>query len=396
MAPEAGMVAPPESAGPTQHAEHAQHTHEADPARWADLRDKLARLAEVARAHDLDTLVLREPAALTWLLGARVNVPQTLDAACLDVIVHVGASGTALTVVTNAIEAPRLRDTELAGLDTACDVRWEVVPWWKPRDGRLPSGPRVGADRPLAGSVPVGADLAALRRQLTPHQQHLLAQVCRDTAAAATAAALTLSPGTTGYAAAGALAHELLERELDPIVLLVGGADHLATYRHPLPLPEPVGERAMLVACGRRHGLVASVTRIVSFTPLDAQQRDAYTRLLRVEQAFLDASRVGARLGDVVSEGCAAYGTQGFDPEEWHRHHQGGLSGFQPREFPAHAGSDLVLGDGAVVAWNPSADGWKVEDTTLVLPHGARTLVTDDHWPSLDVGGRSRPDVLCR
>ncbi|TQM55213.1 M24 family metallopeptidase [Humibacillus xanthopallidus] len=386
MAPEAGVEARHES----------PHAHESDPARWADLGDKLARLTDLARAHDLDTLVLREPAALTWLLGARVNVPQTLDAACLDVIVHVGASGTELTVVTNAIEAPRLLDTELAGLDAACDARWEVVPWWESRDGRLPSGTRVGCDRALRGSVPVGPDLAALRRRLTPHQQGLLEEVCSDTAAAATAAALTLSPSTTGYAAAGALARELLERGLDPIVLLVGGADHLATHRHPLPLPETVGERAMLVACGRRHGLVASVTRIVSFTPLDEQQRDGYARLLRVERAFLDATRVGARLGDVVSEGCAAYGRHGFDPEEWHRHHQGGLSGFQPREFPAHAGSDHVLGDGAVVAWNPSAAGWKVEDTTLVLPEGARTLVTDEQWPSIDIGGRRRPDVLVR
>jgi antitoxin VapB len=178
MAPEAGVEARPES---------PQHAHEMNPARWADLGDKLARLTDLARTHDLDTLVLREPPALTWLLGARVNVPQTLDAACLDVIVHVGASGAALTVVTNAIEAPRLRDTELAGLDTACELRWDVVPWWESRDGRLPSGPHVGSDRPLTGSVPLGADLAALRRRLTPKQQGLLTEVCRDTAAAATA-----------------------------------------------------------------------------------------------------------------------------------------------------------------------------------------------------------------
>ena len=44
-----------------------QHTHEVDPRRWADLGQKLTRLAEVARGRDLDTLVLREPAALTWL-----------------------------------------------------------------------------------------------------------------------------------------------------------------------------------------------------------------------------------------------------------------------------------------------------------------------------------------
>ena len=42
----------------------------ADPDRWADLPEKLATLA--ARVHDrgLDTVVLRDPANLTWLLSA--------------------------------------------------------------------------------------------------------------------------------------------------------------------------------------------------------------------------------------------------------------------------------------------------------------------------------------
>ena len=99
----------------------------------------------------------------------------------------------------------------------------------------------------------------------------------------------------------------------------------------------------MLVACARRYGLVASVTRIVSFDPLGSDERDAYERLLHVEQAFLDASRAGARLGDVVAAGTAAYGAHGFDPHEWHRHHQGGFSGFQPREFPASPASDELV-----------------------------------------------------
>jgi hypothetical protein len=37
-----------------------------------------------------------------------------------------------------------------------------------------------------------------------------------------------------------------------------------------------------------------------------------------------------------------------------------------------------------------------VEDTTLVLADGARTLVHDDDWPTVDVGGRRRPAVLVR
>lgn len=367
-------------------------------ARWSDLGEKLAVLADLAARLDLDCLVLREPANLTWLLGARVNVPQTLDAACLDVVVHCadGAGVPSVTVVTNAIEAPRLREAELAGLDEACRVDWDVVPWWEGRDDRLPTGARVGSDRSLPATGAVAAELAQVRRRLTTHQRTLLGEVCRDGAAAATAAALAIAPTSTGYEAAGVLAGELLARGLDPVVLLVGGADHLEAHRHPLPVAEPVGDRVLLVACARRHGLIASVSRIVSFVPLGGADRDAYERLLRVEQTFLDQSVVGARLGDVVTAGTGAYAAHGFAADEWHRHHQGGLSGFVPREYPAHPGSDEALREGAVVAWNPSAAGWKVEDTCLVLPDGAHPLVDDGTWPTVTVGGRRRPDVLVR
>jgi antitoxin VapB len=361
----------------------------ADRDRWADLPEKLAALAAVARDRRLDTLVLRDPATLTWLLGGRVNVPQTLDAACLDVVVDVEGEPR-ITIVTNAIEGPRLRDTELAGIDAA----WDVVAWWEGRDPKLPRGATVGSDRPLPESVPVGPELARLRRHLTARQRLLLRGVCGDTAAAATAAAVGLTPATTEYQAAGLLARELLDRELDPIVLLVGGESHLDAHRHPLPTGAPLGGRGMLVACGRRHGLVASVTRIISFDPLGSDERDAYERLLRVEQVFLDTSVVGARLGDVVAAGTAAYGTHGFDPDEWHRHHQGGFSGFQPREFPASPASDEIVTEGAVLAWNPSGGGWKVEDTTLVDAAGPEPMVHDEAWPTVKVGDRLRPDVL--
>jgi len=271
------------------------------------------------------------------------------------------------------------------------------VPWWTPRDERLPSGPGVGADRPAGGTVDVSTAATALRRVLDPRQQRLLAEVGRDAAAAATRAALRLTPTVSEYAAAGTFAAELLAAGLDPVVLMVGGGDRPGVHRHPLPTGAPLGERAMLVCCARRHGLIASVTRVVAFGRLDPARRDSYHRLLEVERAFLDASRPGTRLGDAFSAGTAAYTVHGFAADEWHRHHQGGLSGFTPREFPAHAGSDIELASGSVVAWNPSADALKVEDTAVVgAAEGPRLLVHDPDWPSLQVGGRSRPDVLVR
>jgi antitoxin VapB len=355
-----------------------------------DLAEKLSVLREVASRRGIRALVLRDPATLGWLLGARVHVSQTLDSACLDVVIQDAATAPRLRMVTNAIEAPRLRDTELAGLDAA----WDVVPWWAARDDRLPAGPAVGADRPLPGTVDVAADLAAARRVLTAHQVEQLRAVCRDAAEAATAAAKRLGPTLSEYAAAGTLAAELLDRALDPVVLFAAGHERIGPHRHPLPTTAPLGRRGMLVACARRHGLVASVTRIVAFEPLQSGEHDRYRALLAVEAAFLDATRPGARLGDAFAAGIRAYGRQGFDPEEWHRHHQGGFTGFQPREFPAYTTSDVPIPLRSVVAWNVSGDGWKAEDTCLVGDEGPEPLVHDPAWPALAVAGRPRPDVL--
>lgn len=357
------------------------------------LADQLAGLAALARRHGASWVVLRDPASLTWLLGGRVHVPQTLDSACLDVVVEVSPEDGAaprLTVVTNAIEAPRLRDSELAGLVP----HWVVLPWWASRDDSLPTGAGVAADRGLPGATLLGPEIAALRRTLTGEQVGRLTEVCRDAAAAATAATSRVTPGATEYAVAALLAGELLERALDPVVLLVAGQERMAAHRHPLPTTAAVGGRAMLVCCARRHGLIASVTRIVSTVPLRGEEAQTYARLLAVEAAFLDATRSGATLGSAFASGVAAYAANGFDPLEWHRHHQGGFSGWAPREFTAHHDSGQVMQESSVVAWNPSGAGWKIEDTAVVTAAGPQLLVDDGVWPRLEVAGRLRPDVL--
>jgi antitoxin VapB len=337
--------------------------------RWDDLVGRLDQLAGVAAEAAVGTLVLRDPATLAWLLEARVHVPLTLDTACLDAVVDVTGERPRLTIVTNAIEAPRLQDTELADLP----AEWSVAPWWEPRDGRLPAGSDVGGDRAVGATVDVSSQVVALRRSLSARQRRLLAEVGHDAASAATRVARRLTPDVTEYAAAGLLAEELMADGMDPIVLMVGGGDRGGRHRHPLPTAAAVGRRAMLVCCARRHGLVASVTRIVSFDPLTAEQADAYRRLLRVEQAFLDTTRPGTRLGDAFAAGVAAYEPNGFEADEWHRHHQGGLSGFQPREFPAHHRSDITLDEGMVVAWNPSAATSLSTSTTATTPSRTTT-----------------------
>jgi Xaa-Pro dipeptidase len=366
---------------------------------WSGLPAKLADLADIAQDAGLHTLVLRAPATLSWLTGARWNVPNTLDSSCFDIIVeHCDSTTPTLRVVTNSIEAPRLADTELLGLP--CE--WTVVNWWENRAERLPTGPGVGADTPTAGLSNLTTAITQLRRSLDAPQVRQLRSLGSAAAAATTEVAVGLSPDMTEFAAAGAYAAELLSRGMEPVCLFVAGGTRMGSHRHPLPTGTRLGYRANLVCCARRDGLIVSVTRIVCFTPPTPAERGRYRALLDVEAAFLDATWAGQRLGDIVGAGIRAYSANGFDTAEWTRHHQGGLSGWQPREFPAHPGSDVVVPDRSVVAWNPSGDTWKVEDTCLVTATGVEPVVTDEatagaggnRWPMVDVAGRSRPDLL--
>ena len=364
--------------------------------RHADLGEKLGALSALARRRDLDTLVLTVPATLAWLTGARWHVPHTLGASCFDVVVEHAGAEPSLTVVTNAIEAPRLADTELADFPAG----FAVAPWTGGREDLLPAGPRVGVEAPPGASADIGRDIgpdtAALRRHLTGLQQARLRALCADAAEVTNAIAHAVAPSTTEQQAAALYTAALLERGMETVCLFVAGGERMARHRHPLPTDRSLGSRAALVCGARRDGLVASVTRHVCFGDPGATARERYRALLGVERAFLDATRPGAALGVVAAAGFAAYADHGFDTDEPERHHQGGLTGWAPREALVHPGSPGALTDGSAVAWNPSAAGWKVEDTLLVRGDGPEVLTRDTAWPTVTVGGRERPDLLLR
>lgn len=357
----------------------------------ADFADCLSVVLAIGREAAVDTMVLRAPSTLAWLTGARTHVPNTLDTSCFDLVIDgIGGAEPVVTVISTVIEAPRLAETELSALP----VQFRAVPWTEERERSLPTGERVGSDTGDSRWRDLSAAIAATRRSLTDRQVARLQVVCTDAAAAVTDAARQLTPAFTEYQAAATLAAELLRRNMDPVCLFVAGGNRMSRHRHPLPTAGALTDRVGLVCCARRNGLIASVTRIVCFGP--PAQADRYRALLEVERTFLDRTMPGVSLGAVVSAGVDAYRANGFGADEWTRHHQGGLTGWQPREFPAGPDSTVVLGENMVVAWNPSADLYKVEDTCLVTADGVQPLVLDPRWPVIEVGGRQRPALLIR
>ena len=155
-----------------------------------------------------------------------------------------------------------------------------------------------------------------------------------------------------------------------------------------------IGNRASASICAREKGLISSVTRIVAFGALTETEENEYSAILEVEADLLDATVIGNPFSSVIDVATRAYGAHGFDSDEWHRHHQGGPSGFLPRDWPATPASARLIQENQVIAWNPTGNGWKVEETLLTHVDGNLLLRGDDAWPTRTVRGRIRPDLL--
>jgi Xaa-Pro dipeptidase len=98
----------------------------------------------------------------------------------------------------------------------------------------------------------------------------------------------------------------------------------------------------------------------------------------------LTQSRPGRMLGELFGVLSHAYERQGF-PEEWRKHHQGGLTGYSGREVFATPGDGTVLPDTCAVAWNPSVTGGgKSEDTVLVTQAGVEVLTRTPELPEIE------------
>jgi hypothetical protein len=339
---------------------------------------KRERLLAVLDDAGADRLVLTSQAAVSWYLdGARVHTSLAGDPLAAVVVDRDGD-----TVVTFSNELERLVLEELpAGIPVV------AVPWHEPLASALSSGAGV------IGEADVAAGLRAARASLLPLELERYRRLGRETAQATTAVLRGMRPETTEREVASALAAALVARGIDALVLLVAGRDRLG-HRHPLPTGAPVGDRAMVVVCGRRHGLIANLTRWVRFGEALPDELDAERRIREVEADVFAATTPGATVAEAFAAGVAAYGRHGFAPDEWRSHHQGGPAGYNGRDPRATAEVGDVIRSGQPFAWNPSAPGAKIEDTVLVTDGGIEVLTLDPAWPAVTVRGIPRPAEL--
>ena len=358
---------------------------------------KLVAIRAWSAAEGLDAVLVGSQTGFAWLTAGGDDHVSLGDGAGVASLL-VTADETFLLTKDN--ERPRIADEEVAGLELTT-VEW---PWYDPDGlrktvGRLCRPDRSVSDLGQAGLRPAPPGLAALRYTLLPQEVERFRRLGVDAAEAVETACLTARPGDLETDVAGVLARECERRGILALVNLVGADERIAAYRHPVPKPYRV-ERTLIVALtGRRHGLHASLTRMVEFGPADEERAARHRACQRVDARYLLESTPGAALADVFARGVEQYAAEDF-ADQWRLHHQGGLTGYAGREVFATPSADHRLESSQVVAWNPSVTGAKSEDTVLVTDEGPDVLTRTGAWPQarveLPTGAVDRPSILGR
>lgn len=316
----------------------------------------------------LGAVLLRRPANFAWYTGGADNrVDHVAPEGVADLVVDANQ----VRVLTSSIEAPRMSGEQTPTLEVL------AYPWYEGSTRVLKevvAGVRLGADVALPGSVNVSEEITRLRRMLDPDAVARLHAVGRDATAAMSEAAAMVQPGITEFDVAAALAAACRRRGLDPTVLLAAADERIRLHRHPVPVGATIRRRAMLVASAERGGLYANLTRIVE---LEEPDRDLARRSAACQEVLsrmrVEATRPGRTLAEAFEDVKRFYRDAGF-PDEWQRHHQGGLTGYASREVIATPSTDDVIVANQAFAWNPSVAGAKAEETFVLTESGAQVV----------------------
>lgn len=330
---------------------------------------KRRQLCERMEESGIVAVQLQRTENIAWLTAGRVDRRVLLPSAFGIATLVLLRSGEAFYIAPDN-EARRLAEEDFAALP----ITPVTVPW---------HNPDIAAKvLSIAGTGPIARDaeadgaslLVTLRSSLTRTEIERYRWLGRNTAEVTTATLQSLILGATERSMAVQISSALMERGIEPSVLLTAVDDRVLKYKHAVAQNRPLQRFGMLNLCSRRWGLCVSITRFVHFGEMPASLSDAFAAAAGVNARLIAATKTGASAAELYAIAARGYCELGYPGEEL-RHHQGGATGYAEREWLATpTGVEGVMNNQAF-AWNPSVAGGKVEDTVL-LRDGALECLT--------------------
>ncbi|MEA4900684.1 M24 family metallopeptidase [Desulfitobacterium sp.] len=343
----------------------------------SEVDQKLRKIEKLLAKLNLQGVCLSKAYNFSWITGGGINRVVTGSETGAAAIVILGEKK---YVIAPKNEIKRFMEEQVQGLGFE---PW-TYEWYESRVNaikKLVKERKIGTDTPMGEWPVLGAELNRLRYSLTAEEvkrAEELSEICSREIAAT---CLSIVPGQSEFDIQAELSKRLMSQGVRPAVLLVA-ADERKRFRHPVTTAKRLKNYVIIGLVGEKGGLHSALTRSVYFGSLPDTLRNNYKAALAVEKTFLENCKIGVDCNTVFEKGNEAYANAGF-PDEWKRHHQGGAIGYIPREYRIGETQHEVFQPNQMLAWNPTVDGTKVEETVLLMPDNQLKVLTSvpEWWP---------------
>jgi len=301
-----------------------------------------------------------------------------------------------MVVFCNSSEMYRIPEEELRGIPfTPIDYRWNSDVDKLIRE--YCKGMRVVSDSGSFETENRFLDLSRLRYVHTDEEISRYREIGPLIGGIVEDCVRNIKPGQTEYEIAGVISGSLMAIGCQVPVCLVASDERILKYRHPLPTDKKLSSIALAGICAQKYGLTVSLSRMISFSPLNGETKRKFNAISKIDAAYIHATVNGALAGDVVKTGKAMYDEMGFS-EDFFLHHQGGALGYATRYYCATEHDNNIVMNGQAFSWNPTIAGVKSEDTFLVFGEDQEIISSGGKWPQsvIEISGKtySRPEIL--
>ncbi len=341
-----------------------------DKMRLDEVKHKISSLQAFLRDERVDALRFKGVDWFSWVTGGGdSHVIFSNEAGVAEVVITKDHA----IVLTDEIEKERLALEQVPSVFGFVSFPWAEPA--RPDEFVAKIGARILSDRPNRREQLVTVPLVSMKTKFCDQEVERYRSLGADANEAAIEALSQARPEMSEWDLAGLAAKALWKRGIHPLLTLAAGERRVQVHRHPVASAEKLERHAMLVICGRRHGLFANLTRHRYFEEPSSRERERMQAVAEVESEAFAATEARGSLADVYARLRLKYASLGF-ANEIERHHQGGPTGYLSRESIANPTNSWRIEPRQAFAWNPSLPGAKMEDTVWLNDAGKLEILT--------------------
>lgn len=367
----------------------------------SETAEKMERVKRFLNDESLDGILVTQVRNVNWITAGVANTQIVLNKDVGAASLLIKADG-AKFLICNGSEADRLLDEPLRGwgyqlkmynwfeANPVKDIRGDII---------KELGGKIGSDVNFPGTIVVADKFKRLRYSLTDPEIIRYRWLGKEVTEAVSDVCRKVQVGMDEFEIEALTAAALRSRGILPTVLLIAVDERIATYRHALPAGAQLKKYVMINVVAEKWGMPIAVTRFAHFGPLPPELESKLQKAAKLNAHFEAATVPGKSCAEIFEECKQWYAEAGY-PDEWMKHHQGGATGYDDREYVIYPGVQEIVQDRQAFAWNPTITGAKVEDTMIAYKDHCEIVTRSDNWPMINVelDGKTyeQPDILIR